>query len=219
MINERISYTLSLMQGPSILHLGCCGNINQVRGLDNRNWLHYHLVEAGYSVLGGDITLDQLNIMEARGYDVVEMDAQAIPNDSPLFDSIVAGELIEHLDSPGLFLEGVKDRLAPGGRLILTTPNAFSVMLFLLYVKNFDQAFNKEHTCCFDAQTLTQLLTRKGFKVCSLRFVDDLRPDVTVSPFYKAFSYLWPFVRRVFPARFRNTMVVCATLNDESQAK
>lgn len=39
------------------------------------------------------------------------------------FDCIVASEIIEHLTDPALFLRKLLPALAPGGRLIVTTPN------------------------------------------------------------------------------------------------
>jgi SAM-dependent methyltransferase len=39
------------------------------------------------------------------------------------FDAIVAKEVIEHLDDPDRWVRGLAARLAPGGELLLTTPN------------------------------------------------------------------------------------------------
>jgi SAM-dependent methyltransferase len=41
------------------------------------------------------------------------------------FDSIIAGELIEHLENPYAFLRGCKKVLKPSGLLILSTPTPF----------------------------------------------------------------------------------------------
>jgi SAM-dependent methyltransferase len=39
------------------------------------------------------------------------------------FDAIVAKEVIEHLDDPERWVQGLAVRLAPGGELLITTPN------------------------------------------------------------------------------------------------
>ncbi len=44
------------------------------------------------------------------------------------FDVIVAGELIEHLDDQGMLFRVAREALAPGGRMILTTPNPYAPM-------------------------------------------------------------------------------------------
>src|ERR1700712_2269775 len=52
--------------------------------------------------------------------------------DGRRFDTVICGELIEHLERPYDFLRGLRDVVAPGGRLVLSTPNplGFPVVLF-----------------------------------------------------------------------------------------
>ena len=65
-----------------------------------------------------------------RGFDVRAGDAQALDL-GRTFDVVWAGELIEHLSCAGAFLDGARRHLEPGGRLVLTTPNAFAVSNFV----------------------------------------------------------------------------------------
>lgn len=46
-----------------------------------------------------------------------------IPDDLGIYDAIVCCEGIEHFGNPALFFKSVHRHLAPGGRLIVTTPN------------------------------------------------------------------------------------------------
>jgi 2-polyprenyl-3-methyl-5-hydroxy-6-metoxy-1,4-benzoquinol methylase len=41
------------------------------------------------------------------------------------FDLIIASEVIEHVEDPGKFLESLKGRLNPGGRIFLSMPNGY----------------------------------------------------------------------------------------------
>lgn len=50
---------------------------------------------------------------------------------TPLFELIIAGELIEHLNNPGLFLERAKFHLVENGRILITTPNITSFKVFM----------------------------------------------------------------------------------------
>ena len=43
--------------------------------------------------------------------------------DGRRFDTVLCGELIEHLEQPYDFLRGLVDVVVPGGRLVLSTPN------------------------------------------------------------------------------------------------
>ncbi|MCV4607588.1 hypothetical protein OFB74_32295, partial [Escherichia coli] len=57
-------------------------------------------------------------------------------NNVPLertFDVIVAGEIIEHLNNPGLFLSGVRRFMHRDSKLVTTTINAYCAMRFFVY--------------------------------------------------------------------------------------
>jgi hypothetical protein len=44
------------------------------------------------------------------------------------FNTVVAGEVIEHLEDPGRFLACARQHLAPGGRIVLSTAQPFALM-------------------------------------------------------------------------------------------
>ena len=78
------------------------------------------------------------------------------------FDVIVAGDVIEHVNNQGLFLQNIKRHLKRGGYFILTTPNAkwFNIIL----------KPNKTHTCWHDRYTLSYLLKKFGFKTVFFKY-------------------------------------------------
>jgi len=174
--------------------------------------LHFQLCKrfGMVEILGLDIDLAGLDEMKRMGFNVVAGDAQNLEFEST-FDTIVAGELIEHLQSPGLFLESCARVLNPRGRVVISTPNVFSVMLGLMYFKNYDRAFNPEHVAWFCPQTLREMAKRCGFTLTSLHFVDDLEPELVSSRFYKTFVGAWKGIRPLFPSRYRNTMIAVLT--------
>ena len=80
------------------------------------------------------------------------------------FDTIIAGEIIEHLDNPGQFLCNMHRHLKPGGRLVVSTPNPFyAKQRGKIWRRRLPQV-HEEHTCWFDPITLNHLLNRSGFR-------------------------------------------------------
>jgi 2-polyprenyl-3-methyl-5-hydroxy-6-metoxy-1,4-benzoquinol methylase len=211
--NERLRAILEEVRGPEILHVGCVNHRLPQDASEARHSLHYQLCHRfeGNHVVGMDIEAEAIQELAQRGFDVVCGDAHNLPYRGE-FDTIVAGELLEHLQNPGIFLQECARALKPGGRLVLSTPNVFTPMLQLMYLKNADKAFNADHAVWFCPQTLRELLRRCGFNIARINFVDDMQPEIIGSYYYKAFIYSWKVMRGCLPRRLRNTMVAVCEL-------
>ena len=77
------------------------------------------------------------------------------------FDLIVMSEVIEHLIDPVDVLAGLADRLAPGGSIFVTTPNARGLWARQQKGK-WREAQNPAHLCLFTAQSLDLCARRAG---------------------------------------------------------
>lgn len=87
------------------------------------------------------------------------------------FGCIIAGEVIEHLDNVGLFLDNCKRHLSPDGKLIITTPNSLSIERIVRHIftgkvkqDSFLKANVNEHTCYFTFEVLERLVYRHVLK-------------------------------------------------------
>ena len=209
--NERLRAILDEVTGFDILHVGCINHQLPESAAEMEDHLHFQLWRRfpDRHLLGLDIDSAQIEELRRLGFDAIQGDAQKMGFVEE-FSTIVAGEIIEHLPNPGRFLQSCRMALKEGGRLVLSTPNPYSFMCFLMHAKNFDRAFNPDHTCWFCAQTLREILNRSGFEIEKLLLVDDLKPGLVKSQFYKAFSYSWKATRSMIPKRFRNTLLVVA---------
>jgi SAM-dependent methyltransferase len=149
---------------------------------------------------------DGIGELKRRGLKVLVADAESMELDRQ-FDTIFAGELIEHLANPGRFLDCSRRMLKPGGRVVLSTPNPFSVEHVVMYIKNFRRAFNRGHALWLCPQTREQISRREGFKLAELIFVDGLCPEYVTSRWSKTYALVWKIVRPFLPRRFRGHMV------------
>ena len=72
------------------------------------------------------------------------------------FDAISMIHVLEHIESPRQFLEKVKQKLKPGGWLIIELP---------YYVENPFELFVADHSSHFDCPTIESLLASVGFQI------------------------------------------------------
>lgn len=173
---KRIDEVLRHIEGSRILDVGCAGHNRDPHSPD---WLHSQLRKHFPFVIG--IDNNEGNIRQLRGklgyQDIYVENAETfkLPDQ---FDSIVAGEIIEHLSNPGLFFQQAKEHLTAGGRIILTTPYAFSLVYVLYALLRFpNTCSNAEHTCWFCPQTLKELVQRAGFRVVHWDLIEDYKAD------------------------------------------
>jgi len=172
--NPRITAILAEIDGGNVLDLGCVSHDPSRRS--DPNWLHQYIYQISDSCTGADLDKRGVEKLQEAGYNVVVSDAEQLNFDTE-FDYIVAGELIEHLNNPGKFLEAAKARLSKNGKLIMTTPNPWCLPRLKKLVKS-EVDCNPDHTHYQDAQTIKQLLCRYGYK-CDIKYVGPMTPGIT----------------------------------------
>lgn len=212
---DRRDAILAEIVGPDVLDVGCAGHWVKPGA---RDWTHGRLREVFPEITGVDVSEDNVAKMRAAGYDNVFVgDAEDLGATfgERRFDSIVAGELIEHLGSPLSFLRSARDLLKPGGRIIITTPYPFSLIQFLFALKNFPRTcWNPEHTVWLCPTTLGEQAARAGLRVHSWRLIEDYVANE--DRLYRWYIALLDRLRRVIPLRLRgNTLVFVLVADDQ----
>jgi 2-polyprenyl-3-methyl-5-hydroxy-6-metoxy-1,4-benzoquinol methylase len=159
-----------MVRGPSVLDIGCAGQADDQRSWEievrSAEWVHGRLRQQFPQVFGIDITEERPALLRERGFDQLYKQSAESFELPQRFDTIVAGEVIEHVASPGLFLERARAHLLPGGRIVLTTPNTFSAIAIMYALLKYPRTCsNPEHTMWFCPQTLSVLAERCGLRV------------------------------------------------------
>lgn len=88
-----------------------------------------------------------------------------------VFDTIVGLAIIEHLPDPLGFLADARRRLAPGGRLVLTTPNPILDWAHGLgsRIGIFARESHDEHQSLMNRKQLSDAGDRSGFRMITFR--------------------------------------------------
>ncbi len=163
-IGDRFEVIGKYCRGKSVLDLGCTDRRPDGEAKYASTGLHLYLSDVCGALTGVDIDPEGAEAMRREGFNVTVANVERM-NLGQQFDCIVAGELIEHLANPGLFLENAHRHLKESGYLILTTPNAFNARHFLRILKKGEIKVHAEHTCWYDPKTLSSLINRYAFAV------------------------------------------------------
>ncbi|MEO6325388.1 MAG: methyltransferase domain-containing protein [Thermoanaerobaculia bacterium] len=176
---QRLAFLDEVCRGRSVLHLGCTNWPYTASMLDAGSLLHLRLGRSAREVWGLDSDPEGLRALASAGVaNLVQGDAESLASCAldRTFDVVLAGELIEHLSNPGLFLKGVRRFLGKDGRLVLTTVNAYCGFRFAQYFfrgrGGTAEPVHPDHVAYYSYRTLTHLLAREGFVVESFRFYD-----------------------------------------------
>lgn len=141
-----------------LLDIGC----NEGRGLE---------IYAGNGFEAEGLELNRVAADAARnkGFVVYGVPIEALQPRAP-YDVIVLSNVLEHALDPRAMLAAIHARLAPGGRLCLSLPNAASA-LRARFGKDWINWHVPFHITHFSAERLSALLTERGFKVAAVRNV------------------------------------------------
>jgi SAM-dependent methyltransferase len=169
-IRNRCKYISDLVINGVVLDVGCVDH--DLENMQKRPWLHGYLKESARSVTGIDSLSSDIESLRENGYDVHCEDATDF-NLNRQFDFVVAGEIIEHLSNPGLFLDCARSHLRPAGELILSTPNANCLKYFLENLLVGRELENSDHVAIYSPKTISELLKRHGYIVKNIIYVQE----------------------------------------------
>lgn len=166
---DRIHFLCSMAQGKRVIHVGFSDSPVSRELLTPRGlWLHEQLSRVSRHLVGLDLDERATEWAQRHGYDAAIADctdARALRAlKLPPAELVIAGELIEHVDSPGALLDALHVLIAPQGKLVITTPNAHSFASSLATVAR-REVINPDHVALYSWYTLTNILERHEWRV------------------------------------------------------
>ena len=170
---HRLDFLRKYVPDKDVLEIGPA----ELVGTTNRNklerWPHQIIKDLAKSLSGLEKNLQQVRALQEQGYNIFPGDAENFDL-GRRYDVIFAGEVIEHLSNPGQFLQCACKHLHPGGILLITTPNRFSMRaLKSVILENKVQKYRQPidgHTAYYDIRSLEHLLEREGFLIKELGY-------------------------------------------------
>lgn len=178
-IVQRIDFIKKMSVGKKVLHLGCTNYPYTEDSIKNEMLLHFDLGKTAADLYGFDF--DEAGLDVLRKHDVKNLyraDLEKLEDVAldETFDVIIAGEMIEHLSNPGLFLKGIKRFMRKDTKLIITTINAYSAMRFVIYALRGKGGVNEpvhpDHVFYYSYSTLKLLLERENYTIEQFLFYD-----------------------------------------------
>lgn len=176
---HRVEFIKQACVGKKVLHLGCTNWPYTQDSIDNDMLLHNELDKTASELFGFDFDQEGIDVLENAGTkNLFRADLEKLDNVdlSEKFEVIIAGEMIEHLNNPGLFLKGIQRFMTPETKLVITTINAYAAHRFAVYglmgKKGVNEPVHPDHVAYYSFKTLKLVVERSGLKVSDFKFYD-----------------------------------------------
>ena len=176
---QRVDFIKKVCEGKKVLHLGCTNYPYTKQSIESGMLLHLELAKIAKELYGFDFDEEGLAILkEANVKNLYQADLQKLEEVTldRTFDVIIAGEMIEHLSNPGLFLQGIKRFMNADTELIITTINAYCGLRFLMYglrgKGGENEPVHPDHVAYYSYKTLSLILNRENLNVKKFCFYD-----------------------------------------------
>lgn len=163
---DRISYLCGQVSGRRAIHVGFADTGCRELHRSRERWVHESLAREAGQLVG--IDLDDRGVAEARahGYEAYAVDCTDVQEVARLgleaAETVVAGEIIEHVDDAGGFLEGLRLLCRHDGVLVVTTPNASGWLNSMAALGGYE-VNHPDHVAAYTWYTLSNLLRRHGW--------------------------------------------------------
>lgn len=163
---NRANYLAKICENKQVLHLGATDSPFTKKASEAGQLLHMHLDRVAKKIVGMDLDQSMISFL-SKNYGINNIEYGNIENlndyPSENFDVIIAGEIFEHLSSPGKALDCIRTISMDSTRLVVTVPNAYAVKGFLrAWLKQ--ELIHPDHVLHHSPHTLQCLLERHGFQ-------------------------------------------------------
>lgn len=166
---DRNTYLQECVRGKTVLHVGCSDWPITEQRLAEKTLLHLQLQRSAKDIWGIDLSEAGIAALRGQGINNVQvMDAEKLDLANS-YDVILAGDVMEHMNNPGSFLQRATALLNEGGEIIIGVPSALTINNVKAWFGGREQV-HLDHAFYFSPKTLSALLERFNFLPIKLVF-------------------------------------------------
>lgn len=219
---QRVEFIKKKCEGKKVLHLGCTNYPYTENSIKDGSLLHFELAKVTKDLYGLDLDERGIAILRQQGIDKIfraDLEKLEDANLNETFEVIIAGEVIEHLSNPGLFLNGIKRFMDQKTELVITTINAYSGMRFAIYALRgrggINEPVHPDHVAYYSYSTLNLAIKRAGLHVKEFYFYD-VGPEHRIhNPWH--YNFVNDLSVMISKQLADGVIAVCTLSNDESR--
>jgi len=157
-----------------VLHIGDAASPSHVEKAKKNKLVHQRLAKVTKELIGLDC--DKKAINELKEYNIKNIyygDILLEKYDENIlkksYDVIIFGDVIEHLDNPGIALKNIKRFMGKKTTLIVTAPNAWSIFRIFNHFKK-KEAVHPEHMFWPSKVTMDNIIHKNGYSIKEFNF-------------------------------------------------
>lgn len=153
-----LSLFLDEARNKNTLHIGCYEHDEKY--LNSDAWKHKYIHEVSKNCVGLDINKQGVDHMNELGYTAVHADATSDISLGAMFDVIIAGDVIEHVENIRGFMNFTSKHSAMNGKIYISTPNPFYFQHVFSAWTSRPMIANFEHTTWISESTMLEIARR-----------------------------------------------------------
>ena len=167
---SRMERLTRLVQGRSVLHIGCCDTPSLRKRKADGLWLHAGITKVAQRCLGIDIDSEAVEqVKSTMGFDnliVADITKPGIDEiTSSRWDLALFGDVLEHVWAPVEFLSAFRKHYGSSvNKVIVSVPNNMRVGNAVGALRN-RETINSDHCFEFSPFTLAKVVTLSGFRL------------------------------------------------------
>lgn len=153
---------VDMARGRRVLNVGAAGNAAYYCKHGADGWLHARLDLVTEKLVGLDLDRNGSQAAASLGFDIQVGNCEAADLNET-FDLIVMADVLEHVDNPALAMANMICHLSPGGKVVITTPNATFLGNFFNALRRRGPNVYWDHVNLYTPENIQALCDRHGW--------------------------------------------------------